>query len=80
MRKKELFLSAAILALSTTGMAQSLTSSKALQNASANDGNTTAKAQAPKKAESTTDATGYWVDAVSYYNENGQFTLTDGDA
>lgn len=80
MRKKELLLSAAILALSTTGMAQSLTSSKALQNASANDGNTTAKAQAPKKAESTTDATGYWVDAVSYYNENGQFTLTDGDA
>lgn len=57
MRKKELLLSAAILALSTTGMAQSLTSSKALQNASANDGNTTAKAQAPKKAESTTDAT-----------------------
>lgn len=79
MRKKLLLLSAAMFTIFQASTAQTLYSSKALQCEKANGEKTLSPARVASKAESSADSVGYWVDANSYYDANGSFSLTNGE-
>ena len=73
--KKTLFSCIALFTLGQAAMAQTLPSGSALKPEKAPTQDSQ-RQKSPVKADA--NATGYWVDAKSYYDELGSWTLTEG--